>query len=50
MAGKNPCVTHDNLKSKYGIGKPLKFYIKNISFGLVTIKKLIFGKSERAYV
>jgi len=37
LAGKNPCGPHDNLKSNYDIGKPLKFYIQNISFGLVTM-------------
>jgi len=34
LAGKKPCAPHDNLKSNYGIGKPLKFYINNINFGL----------------
>jgi len=37
LAVKKSCAQHDNLQSNYGIGKPLKFYIKNISFGLDTM-------------
>ena len=37
LAGKKICAPVDNLRSNYGIGKPLKFCIKNISFGLVTM-------------
>ena len=31
LSGKNPWGPHDNLKSNFGIGKPLKFYIKNVT-------------------
>ena len=46
---KNP-VAHErysNSNNNYGIGKPLKFYINNISFGLGTMKNLIFEKTAR---
>jgi len=37
LAGKKPSAPGDNFKSNYGIGKPLKFCIKNINFGLITM-------------
>ena len=34
---KKPCAPPENFKSNYDIGKPLKYYIKNTSFGLDTM-------------